>query len=206
MILTMCHLFATQVYREADRRLIRTLCSHKHPVTCLRFSPWSVDENSNNPVILASLSEQICFWSISYVLNNPLDAPQQRRRSSKRFSKGYCCVRATSTGSGGEVAAMAHHFDTIDLTTTRPSNGLGNTGSGTGYWHDKIGPSDKRELLACIKFVGNSAHKLVTLGDFEKFITVDAEGDIYVLSVRKAPQPNKRLQVPNPTKLNGHIS
>uniref|UniRef100_A0A1B0CU03 APAF-1 helical domain-containing protein n=1 Tax=Lutzomyia longipalpis TaxID=7200 RepID=A0A1B0CU03_LUTLO len=50
-------------------------------------------------------------------------------------------------------------------------------------WDGKCGASEKPELLSCIKFAGNSAAKVIRDGDFVKFLTIDNEGEIYVLSL-----------------------
>ncbi|XP_059607812.1 uncharacterized protein LOC132255707 [Phlebotomus argentipes] len=48
-------------------KLLQTLRSHQSAVTQLVFSPWC---EANRPQILISLGEQICFWSVDFIVNN----------------------------------------------------------------------------------------------------------------------------------------
>lgn len=169
----------------SDMQQLQILSSHKHPIQQLVFSPWPVDGPENNPLVLVSLSEQMCFWNIKYVINNPLDVLKKKNgiRRSSRFSKEQKYI--LNGDNNGNLTAN----NDIEV------NGNGTNGNGhdehepirgavvnhTDYWEDKTGASDKRELLACIKFVGNSATKLVTNAEFNQFITIDNEGDIYAL-------------------------
>lgn len=147
-----------------DGKRLQSLSSHIRPITRLVFSPWSDDYH--RPLILVSLSEQVCFWNIRYVLNNPLDAIKPKKRSSQRFSKELKSpVEILTNGVLGLFVTNGHKNTT------------------NNYWEDKMGPSDKPELLACIKFIGNRAQKLICNAQFDQFITIDDEGDIYVLSI-----------------------
>lgn len=164
-----------KIYRMSDKQILQILSSHKQPIQQLVFSPWPVDGPENNPLVLVSLSEQMCFWNIKYVINNPLDALKKVNgiRRSSRYSK----ERKWDVNS--------NTFTDINI------NGHGTNGNGRtaeadkDYWEDKTGASDKPELLACIKFVGNSATKLVTNVEFSQFITIDNEGDIYALQTTR---------------------
>lgn len=64
-------------------QLLHKLESHKEPVYSLRFSPWL----DGQTLILASVSEVLCFWNITHILNNPLENTQLRR--SQRFSRRH---------------------------------------------------------------------------------------------------------------------
>lgn len=171
----------------SDLQKLQILSSHKQPIKQLVFSPWSIEGVGNNPIVLVSLAEQMCFWNIKFVINNPsLDALKANgfRRSSKRFSKEFTKLQLNANKAdphrnqgnernGAKPSIAAHHH--ID------------------YWNDKTGASDKRELLACIKFVGNSATKLVTNAEFNTFITIDNEGDIYALTTTRSKGLEKEL-------------
>lgn len=165
----------------SDTQKLQTLSSHKQSIKDLVFSPWSSEGAGNNPLVLVSLAEQMCFWNIKYVINNPMDSGKRRpSRLSSRFSK--LLHKWTSNGDNGD-----------NSTNDNESNGTITNGNGkakhqeasANYWDDKKGAPDKEELLACIKFVGNSATKLVTDKDFNQFITIDNEGDIYALITRR---------------------
>lgn len=177
----------------SDMEKIQILSSHKRPIKHLEFSPWCGLES--NAIVLVSLSEQMCFWNIKYVTNNPLDGLKKKpHRRSSRFSKE---LKNHLNGNGD-----GHSNDSSNKDN---NNGLKTNGNGVNggktivpkgrmvnhgqFWEDKMGASDKPELLACIKFVGNSATKLVTNEDFTKFITIDNEGDIYALATRPASVP-----------------
>lgn len=159
----------------SDLQLLQILHSHKQPIKQLVFSPWSIDDG-NNPIVLVSLAEQMCFWNIKYVVNNPMDAVKASnglRRSSKRFSRDF-----GKFPGNGKIA----NNDNGGIETNGAKPSLAATH--IDFWNDKTGASDKRELLACIKFVGNIATKLVTNAEFNTFITIDNEGDIYALATR----------------------
>lgn len=53
----------------------------------------------------------------------------------------------------------------------------------TNPWTGKLGPTEKPELLACIQLIGNSAEQIFTNTNFTKFITIDAEGEVYYLQI-----------------------
>lgn len=156
---------------------LQILSSHKHPIKQLMFSPWPMDGPENNPIILVSLSEQMCFWNIKYVINNPLEGKKKSFRRSSRFSKELTWTLDGDTATDNES-------NTNGLKNGKATNGRGRSAH-IEYWDDKAGASDKLELLACIKFVGNSATKLVTNAEFDKFITIDNEGDIYALQTTR---------------------
>lgn len=187
----------------SDMQQLQILCSHKQPIKQLVFSPWPLEGPESNPMVLVSLSEQMCFWDIKYVINNPLDALKKKGvRRSSRFSK--------------EVI-LKFNGDNSGTNDNNDINGNGTNGKVTvtngraynhvDYWDNKTGASDKPELLACIKFVGNSATKLVTNRDFNKFITIDNEGDIYALqTTRPAAAANSDRLAAAVLKRFGHIS
>lgn len=150
-----------------EGKRLQTLASHVKSINQLIFSPWPA-EDTNQPLILISLSEQICFWNIKYVVNNPIDSLKPRKRSSQRFSKEL----------KSPVDVIASGFENL-LTLN------GKNYTPCNYWEEKIGPSDKPELLSCIKFIGNNAERLrFNRARFDHFVTIDDEGNIYILSTK----------------------
>lgn len=108
------------------------------------------------------MSEQIVFWNISDIENNPLQ-PTGVIRKSGRFStnKNY-------KPSNGSPKTLQPDF--VVENTFNP-------------WSGKTGIAGKPELLSCIKFIGNSAEKLFTNDNFSRFLTIDDEGNIYHLQL-----------------------
>lgn len=125
------------------------------------FSPWS--SVSKLPLILASISDQICFWNITLIVNNPIENGALRR--SQRFDR-KASVRSI----------------TEKMQELTPSNGNGYTVR-TNPWTGKLGPTEKPELLACIQLIGNSAEQIFTNKSFTKFVTIDDEGEVYYLEI-----------------------
>lgn len=173
-----------QIYRMADMLLLQKLSSHGQPIKQLVFSPWPLEGPESNPMVLVSLSEQMCFWNIKYVINNPLDARKKKGvRRSSRFTKDAKWEFSGEMMATNDNEVNENGNGNGNGTTAIALNGKhGKVGHGQqDFWEDKTGASDKPELLACIKFVGNSATKLVTNAEFNRFITIDNEGDIYAL-------------------------
>lgn len=171
---------------SALKRVQRLMC-HKASVNALKFSSY---ENTS-VMILASISEEICFWNVTHLLNNPIEP------NSTRYSQRFNRPRFPSTPE------VTNNIDAIKINGSQTSNGKGfhnksnvpmfsdvvamsNVQSEKAYknpWCGKSGASDKPELLSCIKFVGNSAEKLYTNHAFDKFITIDNEGEIYYIRI-----------------------
>jgi hypothetical protein len=124
----------------------------------LQFSPWLENEG---PMILVSLAESINFWNVTYVQNNhngmKRSSYEKKIRVSQRFKSPY------------KIAPV-----TIETTMKELSLNEKN-------WSNKTGPSNKRELLSCVKFLGKSAKKVVINEDFTRFVTIDNEGNIHHL-------------------------
>lgn len=125
------------------------------------FSPWTTD--STMPIILVSLSDQICFWNISYVVNNPIENGTLRR--SQRFDR-RASVRSI----------------TEKLLELKPINGNGYNQLDIS-WTGKLGPTEKPELLSCIQLIGNSAEQIFINKYFTEFVTIDDEGEVYYLKL-----------------------
>lgn len=187
----------------SDMQQLQILSSHKQPIKQLVFSPWPVDGHDvNNPMVLVSLSEQMCFWNIKYVINNPLDAVKKKStRRSSRFSK-----ELKWNFNGGDQS----NGNDNELRVNGNGNGkaiiTGPLLNHIDYWDDKTGASDKPELLACIKFVGSCATKLVTNAEFNKFITIDNEGDIYALKTTRPAHNNSVVSTTTPERLSAVVT
>lgn len=140
--------------------------SHKHPICCLKFSPWA---DSHAPIILVSVGEQIVFWNINYIQNNPIQLNSDKKlRRSQRFSR--------------RLSSISEPVDEVDSKPTI-------NGWAENPWIHKTGALEKPELLSCIKFVGNRAYKFYHNDDFTNFCTVDNDGIIYYLRLFE----NKKL-------------
>jgi hypothetical protein len=135
------------------------LLSHESPVNDLKFSPW---HDPNAPIVLVSVAAELIFWNVRSALNNPWDrkSPSRPQQRSHRFSKGNLTYQRSKS---------------IEIDTRRNSQLFANP------WQQKEGPSEKPELLSCMKFVGNAAERLFTNTEFSKFVTIDNEGNIYFL-------------------------
>lgn len=115
-------------------QLLQKLESHKEAVYALRFSPWM----DNQTLILASVSEELCFWNITHILNNPMDggnlrrSQRFRRRLSKSSNNNTLDTSAELTNGGDNIHNISP--TTINgnhLTITGISNGH-NTSNGNG--------------------------------------------------------------------------
>lgn len=166
--------------------------SHSSPVYALQFSPWSSKESAPSlPVILVSSSQELCFWNVTYAINNSPTYLQQRfMKTSLRFNggdlsplsdfcgKGSITMSNSSSASSGigsnDVSVDAELLTSAETKAKAvPSN----------IWSGMLGPSNKPELLACIKYVGNRADQIFSNEAFTSFLTVDDEGEIYFLRI-----------------------
>lgn len=133
-------------------------------VNDLLFSHWKADTIPNTPIVLVSLSQEISFWNINHVINNPFEpANKTPIRRSNRFRPPSQAV----TPDKKENSLSASNRFTFNPVTDN-------------LWQNKKGASDKQELLACIRLSGQ-AEKIVANTDFTQFVTVDNEGEIYHL-------------------------
>ncbi|XP_055854112.1 uncharacterized protein LOC129917911 isoform X2 [Episyrphus balteatus] len=149
-----------EIYQMDNKsvKFIYRLLSHTSQIYDLKFSPCND--------VLVSCSEQLCFWHVSYILNNPFDSGTKQKRRSSRF---------TSSHSPVEEATNA-------IAQLNPSDD-GETYMLRNPWSNKRGPMEKPELLSCIKFVGNKAEIFYANEDFTQFNTIDNEGVYYHLCV-----------------------
>lgn len=157
-----CESGSIELYSFSGLRYLNTLQSNRNtPINDMVFSPWT--SASTMPIILASVSDQICFWNISYVVNNPIENGALRR--SQRFDR-KASVRSI----------------TEKMQELKPINGNGHCNL-ANPWTGKLGPTEKPELLACIQLIGNSADQIFTNKHFTKFVTIDDEGEVYYLQI-----------------------
>jgi apoptotic protease-activating factor len=155
-----------QKTKTVQLKCVNQLFSHNSRINDLKFSPWC---HPNAPIILVSISAEVVFWNVTIVLNNQMDNLKNRpQRRSHRFSRGNLLLgnRALSNGNGDS-----------NSNDSSPRNSK----QFTNPWQQKTGTSDKPELLACIKFVGNEARQLFVNEEFTKFLTIDNEGNIFFL-------------------------
>ncbi|XP_055532053.1 uncharacterized protein LOC129722552 isoform X2 [Wyeomyia smithii] len=183
---------AIEIYNTEERKLITTLESHKFAVASLYFSPW---QDPNCPHILVSVGEQIVFWNLDYVINNPrLDPTDFKRRSNRYRSRSSLTspaieIHRSSHGSSGIASPLA-------ASPARNGSLIFDFNEAGRQWISKIGPSDKPHLLSSIKLIG-SAQKLTYDKDFSKFFTIDDEGYLYYLRLYEPGRERSNLAPPN---------
>lgn len=126
----------------------------------LLFSPW---HEPNSPLVLVSLSREICFWDVRHMVNNQHlnDSFGSQRQPSQRFKKR-------------SQISPKHPMKNESYFTFNPVQ--------NNIWSDKKGPFDHPELLSCIRLIGK-AQKLISSPDFSQFVTLDNEGEIYHLKL-----------------------
>lgn len=151
-----------EIYQMENKsiKFIYRLLSHTSQIYDLKFSPCND--------VLVSCAEQLCFWHVSYILNNPFDSGTKQKRRSSRFTSSHSPIEETANA----IAQLNTSDDgkTYEYMLTNP-------------WSNKRGPMEKPELLSCIKFVGNKAEIFYANDDFTQFNTIDNEGVYYHLCV-----------------------
>lgn len=166
-------------------QMTQRLKCHKEPVNFLVFSPAVKGGEKaiilrEKPIILVSISEEICFWNVTHALNNPMERDNQLRwsqRINRKLNPNRANAQIVHTNGNindGNVSDL-RAADSVDTANGSSDLEVFNP------WIGKTGTSEKPELLSCIKFVGSSAEKLYANGAFNTFITVDNEGVIYFL-------------------------
>lgn len=108
---------------EDNTQLLKQLRSHRGPVHALKFSPNQ--DSSTVPIILVSISEEMCFWNVTHILNNPME--ESRLRLSQRFHRKTSSTNAPKinvsplskidnncTASSSYHTATNGHKDVID--------------------------------------------------------------------------------------------
>lgn len=73
--------------------LLNKFQSHRKGVNALHFS-----STPGAPIILVSLSAEICFWDVTYALNNPME--RTRQRHSQRFTRKLNAAKVQSNQNG----------------------------------------------------------------------------------------------------------
>lgn len=146
----------TNKSQKIDKKPFELEESRKTSINDLKFSQFT---NPNSPIILVSISEQLCFWNIKHLQNNKIENSKKDGRQSSRFKNNKNIVKKIEDN----LIRLCLHDSEIN------------------QWVGKIGASDKPELLSCIKLVGGSANKFFTDDNFTKFLTIDLEGNIYFL-------------------------
>lgn len=118
-------------------QLLQKLVSHEEMIYSLKFSPLM----DNQTLILLSMSEVLCFWNITHILNNPLDGGNVRR--SQRFNRRRSKSSVTSANdlspspSSNDITANGNGGGTTHLTINGYSSTNGNT---NGHSNDIISP------------------------------------------------------------------
>lgn len=98
---------------EDKVQLLKQLLSHKGPVHALKFSP---NQNSSVvPIILVSISGELCFWNVTHIMNNPME--ESKLRLSQRFQ------RKTSSTSQPKIGASPLSSPTSNKTSNCVTNG-----------------------------------------------------------------------------------
>lgn len=177
--------------------LLNKLISHKHEVNSMHFSTWHKNpyDITGVPIILVSLSSEICFWNITHALNNPMERTPHRQ--SLRFNriKSKTAINDNSIPFGIRINGNNTHSITKEMNEinldTKPTNYLkkstktfnGNERIDENPWIGKCGSTQKPALLSCVKFVGSSAEKMFINKQFTTFITIDNEGEVYYLRI-----------------------
>lgn len=189
------------------------LKSHTSPVHDLHFSPQAD--------VLVSVSGQICFWNISYVLNNPLTANTKKRHSS-RFSSQRSAEEVDAThvltrNRNMKAVFRSEMKKSFCKSLSLQASSFDSDGNSDGevfesevkqmqqqqqteesFWQYLTGPEDKAELLSCYKLDGNEAMQLFANHDFSQFYTIDDEGVYYNLNIIQQPSKSPILKEDSP--------
>lgn len=148
-------------------KAVATLRSHKTIVQALLFSPWT--SASTVPVILVSVGDELCFWNITWAINNPTEDTEANHHYHGNHHLAIDTMMKSSTSSNSTSSGVS--CDSSETSETDLARA----------WLGKRGPAVKPELLSCIKFVGNRAENIIANAAFDTFLTIDDEGEIYFL-------------------------
>lgn len=183
-------------------KILEKLESHTKCVESLYFSRWHKDPSNapGTPIILVSLSSEICFWNITHILNNPMKRSSNRKSARfdrhKPFSKRNENNRNSNTNGNTNHLTINKELYDLSLYSQNHSETLANNKILNGNelpanpWIGKFGLLEKPQLLSCIKFVGSSTKKTFINKSFTKFITIDNEGEVYYLRAMDCINPS----------------
>lgn len=161
------------LYRMAAHRMqfIQALCAHRGAVRTLLFAPWRAD--GAQPLVLASLAGELCFWNVSHADNNRAIETAAPLRQSGRFKDRPSPVTPVEdeNDDGRDVVG---------------GGGVPRGNAAEEPWAGKVGDPRRPELLACIKLIGREAEQLFANDAFTTFLTVDDSGEIYHYRFRGA--------------------
>lgn len=165
---------------EATISFLYNLQSHTAKVFDLKFSPHAE--------VLVTCAEQLCFWHVPHILNNPLELGTKKRRSSRFSSQRSTdiedAVDAVKIDPSNGKHLQVNNMMLVNALQAATLNGH----TLENYWQNKRGPANKPELLACIKFVGNKAEKFYANKNFTQFNVIDNEGVYYHLTLLELDQ------------------
>ncbi|XP_055614088.1 uncharacterized protein LOC129760471 [Uranotaenia lowii] len=194
---------AIEIYNTEDHKLIATLESHKYAIASMYFSPW-LDPNS--PHILVSIGEQIVFWSLDYVINNPrLDPFDIKRRSNRYKSRPSITSNALDIHRSSFGSRSSGLSSPMAASPARNGSFMFDFDEAAQQWLHKVGPSNKPQLLSCIKLIG-SAERLIINRDFNKFFTIDDEGYLYYLRLYQPSQNRIIINFESPVRMHNNGS
>lgn len=157
-----------QVHAIATMKAVATLRSHKTIVQALLFSPWT-SVSTAAPVILVSVGDELCFWNITWAINNPAENTEANHHYHGNHHLAIDTMTKSTTSSNSTSSGIS--CDSSEISETDRAHA----------WLGKRGPSIKPELFSCIKFVGNRAENIYANVAFDTFLTIDDEGEIYFL-------------------------
>lgn len=98
--------------------LIQQLKSNKDKICTLAFSPWI----NTQTLILISVSDELCFWNVTHILNNPLEGGNIRR--SQRFSRRHSKSSIASTLDIPQTTAETTNGNHLTITNDHTATGV----------------------------------------------------------------------------------
>lgn len=102
-------------------QLIQQLKSNKDKICTLSFSPWI----NTQTLILISVSDELCFWNITHILNNPLEGGNIRR--SQRFSRRHSKSSIASTLDIPQTTSEVINGNQLTITNGHTATGTSAT-------------------------------------------------------------------------------
>lgn len=162
---------------------------------------WDIQYALNNKIERTNLRSSQRFNRKSAGNSSPKDTETNSLTPTKHNgaeANSLTVPNGNSSAYNGNFSSVQNGFAHLSVNAQPMANGNVSDVVDNGYddvdagpcnvirewmnpWIGKVGPSGKRELLSCIKFVGSSAEKLFTNEQFTTFITIDNEGEVYFL-------------------------